>query len=209
MSVLMRIGPMTFQTTPVGYEKLSRTTPGRWAKLERIGREPALQWLGPDTETITIDGRFFPHMWGGMSTFEKVRKAAGSGTPYFVASGRGSVVGQFVINSVTQGHTYIAPGGDPRKVEFGIELQSYGADGFGIGGGGGFSLFGGGFASALDVASTLQAGVESLRTDVMSDLAQSLIDLSSVPGGEAIDISAIAANAGIKLPEPIRLSVEG
>ncbi len=50
---MMALGSFRFGMRNDACQRFSHSAAWRWNKLDRIGREPALQYLGPDTLTIT------------------------------------------------------------------------------------------------------------------------------------------------------------
>ena len=52
----MRLGQFTFSVDTAAYQELSRTSEYRWASQDRIGQMPALQAVGPGSESINLDG---------------------------------------------------------------------------------------------------------------------------------------------------------
>ncbi|EEE38308.1 putative phage tail protein U [Rhodobacteraceae bacterium KLH11] len=53
---MMALGSFRFGMTNGAYQKFSRSAGYRWNEVDRIGREPALQYLGPGAQEIAIEG---------------------------------------------------------------------------------------------------------------------------------------------------------
>jgi hypothetical protein len=133
--VLLGVGPYRFKIKALNYQALTRTFNYRWVSQERIGRRPAMQFLGPGEETVELRGVIYPkdpRFGGGFSQLENMRKEAMRGRPRGVASSLGRYHGRWCIKEVSDVQTYFAKNGAPRKVEFTIKLTAYGADGGGI-----------------------------------------------------------------------------
>ena len=128
MLVMMGLGPFRFGLNSAAYQTLTRQTEYRWESQERIGRHPAMQFIGEGHTTIDLDGTILPLFRGGLSQIDRMRTIAGTGTPQFLASGRGKIFGQFVIMSVSETQTIFLPNGVARKLEFAVQLESYGPD---------------------------------------------------------------------------------
>ncbi|GGD41844.1 phage tail protein [Aureimonas glaciei] len=128
MLVMMGLGPFRFGLNTAAYQTLTRQTEYRWESQERIGRHPAMQFIGEGHTTIDLDGTILPLFRGGLSQIDRMRTIAGSGTPQFLVSGRGKIFGQFVIMSVSETQTVFLPNGVARKLEFAVQLMSYGPD---------------------------------------------------------------------------------
>ena len=125
---LYALGPFRFGLRAPAPQALSRDFPMRWQPMERIGRRPAQQFLGPGEEVLILDGVLYPEFTGGLNQIEGMRRSAQTGVPYMFVSGAGLVFGRFVIRNIRDVQTYLAHNGAPRKVEFSIELVAYGED---------------------------------------------------------------------------------
>jgi len=130
--VMMALGVFRFGMSSSNYQKMSRTAAYRWGKVARIGREPALQYAGPDTQEITLEGVIYPHFKGGLRQVELMRLKAGSGQPMMMVDGLGWVWKRWVIVRVEERKSYFMRDGAPRKIEFSMTLQSYGPDAGGL-----------------------------------------------------------------------------
>lgn len=134
IGILMALGPFRFQVSGPSYERFSHRSEARWEKQERLGREPALQFMGPGGHRISLDGTIYTQYTGGYAQIERMREAMAKGAPFILVSGFGKVFGKFVIEGVDTGQEYFLPDGSPLKVEFTVDLASYGDDRGGIGG---------------------------------------------------------------------------
>ncbi len=130
--VMMALGTFRFGMNRDAYQTFSRAAAYRWGKVERIGREPALQYLGPDTQEITLEGVIYPHFRGGLRQVDLMRATAGTGAPLMMVDGLGWVWKRWVIVSVEERKGVFMRDGAPRKIEFSARLQSYGPDGGGL-----------------------------------------------------------------------------
>lgn len=129
MARMMGLGPFRFGLETAAYQKLIRADEYRWQSQERIGRHPAMQFLGAGHTTISLDGVIYPEFRGGFAQLDRMRFLAGLGTPHMLVSGTGRIFGLFVIESVDERQAIFHRDGSPRKQEFGLFLSSYGADG--------------------------------------------------------------------------------
>ena len=128
---MARIGSFTFSIDSAAFQQLERKTSYKWAKQERIGRNPALQFVGREAETITLQGTIYPHFRGGLGQMAQIRALAGSGMPQDFAmcdSESGTVMGRWVVESVRETRTVFFADGAPRKIDFSITLTEYGED---------------------------------------------------------------------------------
>ena len=131
--VMMALGTFRFGVGNDAYQSFSRSASYRHAKVDRLGRDPALQYLGPDAQTIQIEGVIYPHYKGGLRQVDAMRAMASTGYPMMMVDGLGWVWKRWVILRVDETKTLQMRDGAPRKIEFKMELQSYGLDGGGFG----------------------------------------------------------------------------
>jgi hypothetical protein len=125
---MMALGPYRFSIDAAAYQQLMRTTAYRWPAQERIGRRPALQFVGVGTETISLSGVIYPHYSGGLEQVESMRAIAAQGKPQQLVDGRGKIWGLWCIERIEETRTVFFANGDPRKMEFRLALSNYGED---------------------------------------------------------------------------------
>jgi len=129
-----------------GFNTLTRSTNGSWVSQGRLGRDPAFQWTGNSEETIIIEGRLYPHLFGGLKTLDRLRQAtkgqrfiltrfwveaeySQDGTPTGAYQYNSGVIpGPWGVRNVKQGELKIGAAGLPDVVEFHIELVMLGED---------------------------------------------------------------------------------
>lgn len=124
--VMMTLGPFKFGIETAAYQELSRTTEFKWAEQAVFGDLDNLQFLGPGSDTITLNGVIFPEFKGGTGQLDTLREIGGSGLPFLLISGLGDVMGGWVIDRVEEGQGVFAAMGVPRKQEFTITIKKYG-----------------------------------------------------------------------------------
>lgn len=127
-AILAALGAFRFSLDSAAYQSLSRTAQYRWAAQERLGREPASQFLGPGEETLTLDGVLHPHHRGGLGQIERMRALAGQGRPLLLVDGTGRIHGNWVILAVEETGAALLPDGTPRRIAFRLSLRRYGDD---------------------------------------------------------------------------------
>lgn len=125
--VTMALGPFMFRAHGFGYTGVGRKLDTTWAELETAGRLNALQWTGPRSETVTINGVLFPREFGGATTLEGVRLAAKSGIPLMLVSLGGKVFGSHAIQKVEEDRAYHDRIGTPGRNAYSIEVRRIGA----------------------------------------------------------------------------------
>lgn len=123
--IMMRLGQFTFSVDTAAYQELSRTSEYRWASQDRIGQMPALQAVGPGSESINLDGTIYPGHRGGADQLNDMRAEAGRMQPLILVDGRGFVLDRWVIERVEEGQSIFAHRGAPRKQTFRLQLRKY------------------------------------------------------------------------------------
>ena len=132
---LLRLGDFTFSVPGLSYDRLSRSYEYRWQPQMRIGSRPAEQYLGPGEETMDFRGVIYPHYAGGYNQLNAMRSAAQIGLPMRLAAAGGGgtfgmnfglYLGPWCISNIRDEQEYFHKNGDPRKVEFSIDLVHYG-----------------------------------------------------------------------------------
>lgn len=126
--IMMALGSYRFSMDTAAYQDFRRQTSFRWTEQDRVGRAPALQFLGPGKETLELSGTIYPHYKGGLGQLDAMRAEAGKGEPLILVDGQGRVWGKWVIEEVAETQDAFLPGGVPRKQTFHLKLGSYGED---------------------------------------------------------------------------------
>jgi phage protein U len=125
---MMALGTFRFGVNRASYQMFTRDAAYRWAKQDRLGRDPALQYLGPDAEEITLEGVIYPHFKGGLRQMELMRAVARQGVPMMLVDGLGFVWQRWVITRVSETKSLFLADGAPRRIEFNVTLRAYGSD---------------------------------------------------------------------------------
>jgi phage protein U len=126
--VMMALGAFRFGVNRANYQTFTRSASWRWEAQDRLGRNPALQFLGPGTDEISLQGVIYPHFKGGLRQVELMRFVANAGQPLILVDGLGWVWDRWVITSVEETKTLFLADGAPRKIEFSVGLKAYGSD---------------------------------------------------------------------------------
>lgn len=121
------LGPFTFSLATASPEEFERETGWKWVELDRIGNIPALQYVGKAAETITLKGKLVPPYTGGREQLDKLRQMGNSGKPYNLITGTGLVLGQFVIEQISDRTGNMMWDGRSRLTEFTLSLKKYDA----------------------------------------------------------------------------------
>lgn len=126
--VMMALGLFRFGVNSAAYQTWTRSASYRWEKLDRAGRAPAMQFLGPDADEISLEGVIYPHFRGGLRQVELMRAAARLGQPLMLVDGLGWVWERWVITSIIEKKSVFLADGAPRQVDFAMSLKAYGSD---------------------------------------------------------------------------------
>ena len=122
---LFQLGSFQFDLPNGVPQTLDRTAEYRWESQDRLLRDPAVQFVGPGQQQITLDGELFPGFSGRQTTIETLRELATKGQPQMLTDGLGRVYGKWAIRSLREGLSTFAPGGGARQISFSIGLVRY------------------------------------------------------------------------------------
>lgn len=124
--VMMALGAFRFGMRNESYQQLERQTSYRWEGLNRVGRAPLMQYLGPGEDVITLSGTIHPHYRGGLHQVELMRAQAHLGIPMMLTSGMGVIFKRWAITEVSETKTYFMADGAPRQIDFTLTLKAAG-----------------------------------------------------------------------------------
>ncbi len=130
-NVYAKLGDVSFVTGVSDYQQIARTHTNRWVQQNRLGRTPAMQYVGADAETVSITGTVIPEYAGKHDLLKDLRALADTGTaqPLYVHWRTGEYVGLWCITSVQEtqsGQRF--KDGLPATVSYSIALTAYGED---------------------------------------------------------------------------------
>lgn len=124
-NVMLKLGDFTFSVDTAAYQQLTRVSEYRWAAQERIGQGPALQPVGPGSDSINMGGTIYPGHRGGAGQLNDMRAEAGKMKPRILVDGRGFVHGRWVIERVEEGQENFAQRGAARKQTFRLQIRKF------------------------------------------------------------------------------------
>ncbi len=124
----MTLGGYVFGVDSAAYDEMRRAAEYRWAALDRIGRSPTQQWLGPGQSTIELSGTIYPVRRRAREELDALRAEADKGEPLRLQLGTGEILGLWVIRRISETASTFLAGGVPRKAEFRVQLAYYGED---------------------------------------------------------------------------------
>jgi len=126
--VMMMLGPFMFAMDTAAYQRFHRSSEYRWPSQPRIGRRPALQYIGPGAESIDLEGIIYPDFAGGLAQVQAMRELAGLGKPMILVDGLGVIYSEWVITRIEETKTIFHGNGGAKKLKFRLALQRYGRD---------------------------------------------------------------------------------
>jgi len=116
-----------FSVLGAAYDQLQRSSAWRWAKMPRVGRLPARQSLGPDDDTIELQGTIITER-SGYGTLTDLRYMMQQGVPVMICDSTGNIHGKWCMESLQETQSAIHIDGLPRKQTFQLRLSVYGED---------------------------------------------------------------------------------
>lgn len=130
--VMMMLGPYPFMLDTAAPQTVARRSEYRWEAQDRIGRKPARQFLGAGSDEITLSGEILPHFAGGFAQLDAMRLMARLGRPLLLITGRGHVLGNWVVTGIESEESEHWADGAPRVIAFTMTIAEYGGDRGGI-----------------------------------------------------------------------------
>ena len=127
-SIMLALGGYRFSIETAAHRTLQRSSQYRWQSQARTGRKPALQYLGPESDSISLDGEILPHFKGGLGQVEAMRSQAGKGEPLILTDSDGQVWGKWCIVGIEETWSDLTERGKPRRIVFRLSLKEYGED---------------------------------------------------------------------------------
>ena len=127
-NIMMMLGGFMFSVDNAAYDQFKRATSWRWQEQARLNRQPALQYMGVNRDSIDLSGMILPHYKGGLNQLNQMRDKANQGKPLLLVNGLGYIMGDWAILSIEETQTHFIQQGLPLQVNFTMKLQAYGDD---------------------------------------------------------------------------------
>lgn len=121
--MMMVLGLFVFTLKTVPYQELQLQRQWRHASNSRVNARPVLQFVGPDTDTITLNGTLMPAITGGRLSMLTLDQMAETGKAWPLIEGSGTIYGMFIIESISQTKREFFSDGAARQIEFTITLK--------------------------------------------------------------------------------------
>ncbi len=123
--MLMIYGLFVFSVQSSPFNEREHSTQYRWASNNRVGLNPAYQYIGKGEDSITLTGTLMPEFSGGPLSLSMLRMLADSGQAYLLMSGSGHIFGYYFIEEISDNSSHFLRDGTPQKIEFTISLKRY------------------------------------------------------------------------------------
>ncbi len=123
--IMMQLGDFQFGLDTAAYQEFQRTTAYNWASQARFGMDDALQSTGPGADTISLPGIIYPQFRGGLGQIDDMRAQAGKFIQQPMIDGRGTMLGDWVIEGIEERGAVFGPAGVALRQEFTIRLRRF------------------------------------------------------------------------------------
>lgn len=121
---LASLGLFVFMQRTIPFQSLSRESSWRHPTNNIVGLMPKAQFVGKESETITISGRLAPEVTGGRVSIKLLELMADLGDAYPLIDGATfELIGYFVIERISEERTELFGDGAPRLIDFSMTLK--------------------------------------------------------------------------------------
>ncbi|GHB32967.1 phage tail protein [Salinicola rhizosphaerae] len=121
--MMMVYGMFVFSLSTAAYQDFRRQTQWRNSSLSRIGKRPAIQFLGPGTDRITLAGELYPEFTGGQANLDQLRAMGEQGAAWPLIEGTGRMYGLFTMDSMDEGSDRHFRDGAASHITFSLSLS--------------------------------------------------------------------------------------
>ncbi|MDW5501370.1 phage tail protein [Pseudomonas lundensis] len=121
--MMLTLGMFVFMLKTVPYQSMQHNTDFRWPTNARIGQRPSAQFLGADSEKITLAGVLMPEITGGSLSLMALQLMAAQGRAWPLIEGSGTIYGMYVIEGISETKTQLFSNGSARQIDFTINLM--------------------------------------------------------------------------------------
>lgn len=121
--MMMALGMFVFSLETLAYQEFQRQTEWRHGSTNRIGTNPARQYLGRGDDSITLPGVLLPALAGSQLSLDALRTMADTGKAWPLVEGTGKIYGTWIIESLSETRTLFFRDGQARRIEFTLSLK--------------------------------------------------------------------------------------
>ena len=122
MAILYQLGAFTFDVFPVNVDAVERQVGADYAAKDIVGAMRPREFTGEADDRVKLSGRLFPQRLGGVASIGALQALARTGEPQLLIRGDGEVLGWYLIEHVTDKHTFLDITGVGRVIELDLEL---------------------------------------------------------------------------------------
>lgn len=120
--MMMVLGFFVFTLKTIPFQQLQQQRQWRHGSNNRIGKRPTMQFLGPDSDSITLSGMLMPSVTGGKLSLYVLEQMAETGRGWPLIRGDGTIYGMYIISEIGKTESDQVSNGAPRKIDFTIKL---------------------------------------------------------------------------------------
>lgn len=117
MAILYQLGAFTFDVFPVNVHEVERQMGADYAAKDIVGAMRPREFTGEADDRVKLSGRLFPQRLGGSAGIGALQALARTGEPQLLIRGDGEVLGWYLIEQVTDKHTFLDVAGVGRMIE--------------------------------------------------------------------------------------------
>lgn len=121
--MMLALGMFVFSLHTAAYQEMQRQTDWRHPSSNRIGAQPARQFLGRGEDAITLPGIILPELAGTILSLDALRLMADTGKAWPMVEGTGRLCGLWVIENLTETRSLFFADGAARRIEFNLALK--------------------------------------------------------------------------------------
>lgn len=121
--MMLALGMFVFSLHTLAYQEMQRQTEWRHTANNRVGAQPARQFLGRGEDAITLPGLLLPELAGTTVSLDALRQMADTGKAWPLVEGTGRLLGLWVIESLGDNRTIFFRDGAARRIDFSINLK--------------------------------------------------------------------------------------
>jgi hypothetical protein len=123
MPVQLILGYFVFSLHTLAYQSLQQQMAWRHASTPRVRARPAHQFLGPEDETINLEGTLLAEFAGSRLSLDLLKAMAETGQAWPLIQGDGTIYGHYLITNINTTGTLQFQDGTPRKIDFTLNLK--------------------------------------------------------------------------------------
>lgn len=122
--MLATLGFFPFLIRTIPFQTINRQSGWKHPNQSTVGGDiNPTQYLGPETDTLTLSAEMRPEITGGDTSLAMLHLMAERGKPYNLILGTGQIMGAYVITSIKEDRSQLMHDGKARSISFSIELK--------------------------------------------------------------------------------------